>query len=164
MIDLYFDRIHREHQEAEALMIGYSQDELNQLERLYNINISGDFRIYMLRAGRSDGGVIGDDPLIIYRSSWSVRTHIARQMKFIQDLRNIEAHEFINQPFLFSIESESHYFFLQTGVPGDTDVYHYDEDSDVVVSSGFNIYGYLNNIVNICGYGSVNCIGEMLRP
>ncbi|ATQ79006.1 hypothetical protein CR152_19990 [Massilia violaceinigra] len=143
-------------------MVGYHEFELRRIERLYGINIGGDFSEFLLKAGRCDGGVIGDDPLIIYRPTWSVRTHLLFQVNFFNGLQEIGAFEFINKPFVFSLEAETQYYFLQTRNPDDMQVYHYDENAESVQGTGLTLENYLIDILQRYPIGGVVCKGELL--
>lgn len=161
-----FETIRIEHPAIYSRMIGYSNDELCRLEKLYDIEINGQLRQFLSIAGRSDGGLIGDDPIILYRNSWSVRTHILTNADLFRSLQDIGAWDFLSNPFLFSIESETQYFYVRTG-PKETQkdtVYHYDEDNKSVKSTGKTIFEYLAGVVQAVGVNEnrMVCRGELL--
>jgi len=110
--------------------------------------VSGDFRSFMERAGRCDGGIIGDDPFIIYRSHWSVRTHILFQVNFFTSLQEIGAWDYLNKVFVFSVENETQYYFLQTGAVNADLVYHYDENNELVTATGMRFGEYLVDVLS----------------
>ena len=80
-------------------VIGYTENELKKIERLYDITIQGQLRELMLLAGRCDGGLIGDDPIILYRSAWDVRTQIFFQYKVIDYLYEIKANDYYGKNY-----------------------------------------------------------------
>ncbi|MFB2587744.1 hypothetical protein [Acinetobacter sp. c1-l78] len=94
---------------------GYSEVELLKIEKLYDIKIQGEFRDFMLKLGRCDGGLIGDDPIILYRDFWSVRGQVLFQLDLYEGLQNIKAYDLLkNKPFIFAWESETVMVFILT--------------------------------------------------
>ena len=89
----------------------------------------------MLLAGRCDGGLIGDDPIILYRPAWNVRSQILFQLRLWENLQDIQAYDFMGKyeshAFCFSCEWETQYYFTITSNTDDL-VYHYDENSETV--------------------------------
>lgn len=146
-------------------VIGYSESELATIEKLYDIQICGDFRNFMLEMGRCSGGLIGDDPIVLYRPLWSVRTQILFQCGFYQSLSDSKIYGLIPQkPFVFSREHETQYYFLLTGSDSPGLVYHYDENHQTVRSTGLSFMEYMQDAVTrYAGYGyDVICRGELL--
>lgn len=162
MIDSYFYEVKKLFPAALQNMKGYREDELRKIEKLYDIHISGDFEQFMLRAGRSDGGVIGDDPLIIYRPTWSVRGQILFQVNFFSDLQDIGAWDFLNKPFVFSLESETQYYFLQTET-SNAMVFHYDSNAETVRCTNLTFSEYMVDVLNRYPIGCAPCQGELLN-
>jgi hypothetical protein len=159
---VFFDKVRDVFPSALERMVGYDEAEIQKIERLYGVVISGDFSSFLRRAGRSDGGVVGDDPFIIYRN-WNVRTHILFQVGFFNDLQEIGAWEYLNKPFVFSLESETQYYFLQTGLVNSDLVFHYDENSRMVKSTGLSFYEYLVGAVARYPLGGSICRGDLLE-
>jgi len=162
MSQIFFDKIREVFPTALERMVGYSDIEIEKIERLYGIKVSGELASFLRRAGRSDGGVIGDDPLTIYRN-WTVRTHILFQINFFNDLQDICAFDNLNRPFIFSLESETQYYFLQTDVPNPDLVYHYDENGETIRSTGLSFYDYLLSVVARYPLGGEICQGDLLE-
>lgn len=160
---LFFEKVNEVAPAALGGMIGYSDFELKRIERLYGINVAGDFADFLLKAGRCDGGVIGDDPLIIYRNSWSVRTHILFQIDFFNSVQEIGAFDYLNKPFVFSFEHESQYYFLQTRNPDNMQVFHYDENAEAVRATGMSFEDYLIGILQRYPTEGVICKGDLLE-
>jgi hypothetical protein len=67
MIQKYLDLLNNLPAENKAAIKGYSLEEIKKIESLYDIKIEGDFKEFMRIAGRCDGGLVGDDPIILYR-------------------------------------------------------------------------------------------------
>lgn len=153
------------------MVLGYSEEELGKIEKLYDIKISGALRDFLLEAGRSDGGLIGDDPIILYGNLWSVRDQILAQLGLRDDILNITLnatpptnHIFHKSPFLFSIEMETQYFYLNTAGSNPERVFHYDENNDTIEDTNIDFIDYMKNAVRVYGSFSpqVICQGEML--
>ncbi|MEJ2046172.1 MAG: hypothetical protein P8X74_19570 [Reinekea sp.] len=73
------DFIHQLAQEIQfdlTQVVGYLDDEIKKLERLYDVVITGQMRSFLSEMGRSGGGLIGDDPIVLYREKMSVRRHV----------------------------------------------------------------------------------------
>lgn len=163
MSTITIDRIRGIYPAALDKMVGYSPEEMRKIERLYGITISGELASFMELAGRSDGGVIGDDPIIFYRSYWPVRTHILFQVNFFNSLQEISAWDYLNAPFVFSLESETQFFFLQTGLKGDDFVYHYDDNAKTVKRTEMTFSAYLLDVLNRYPVGGAVCRGDLLE-
>ncbi len=141
---------------------GYSPDEIAQIERLYNIDVKDDFKCFLEKIGHCDGGCMGDDSLIIYRKSWSVRSQLLFQINFFNDLQEIGAWDFLNKPFVFSVENESKYYFIQTSF--NDEVYCYDENLEQVIDTGMRFCEYLINLMKKNEPGGFNISqGELIR-
>ena len=142
MENVFFELFNESNLINKELIKGYSNDEIKKIERLYNIDIKDDFKYFMENMGRCDGGLLGDDPIILYRKAWSVRTHFLFQIDFFNDLQEIGAWDFLNKPFVFSLEEETYYYFLQTG-SNSQEVYFYSENDKKVIPTGMKFFEYL---------------------
>lgn len=162
MSKVFFDKVAEVFPIALNRMVGYKLDEIKKIEKLYGISIRGEFESFLLRAGRCDGGVIGDDPIVIYNPLKDVRTHILFQANFFNDLQGIGAWEYLHMPFVFSLESETQYYFLQTGLQGNEYVYHYNENSEIIHNTGMSFSDYLIDITDRYPLGRTICRGELL--
>lgn len=163
----YFSLLEELPEDKRNSISGYSLDELIKIESLYGIRIEGEFKEFMQRAGRCDGGLIGDDPLIIYRGSWNVRSHMIFQFKFFNDLQNLRMWEFLKKPFVFSLESETKYYFLMTGSSDDL-VFHYDENSEKLSCTGLKFFDYISDLISRYNLleevnSNIVCRGDLLR-
>jgi len=144
-------------------LLGYSEDEIAKIERLYGIEVQGDFRKFLYQMGRCDGGVFGDDPIILYRSAWNVRTQLLTQVCFFDDMQDNGNFEHLTyKPFVFSIESETQYFFIQTSSSEIDAVYHYDENSGKSVKTNYTFRTYLQDLYTNSKRSNIACTGELI--
>ena len=139
----------RQLKEVSNDVIGYTEHELKKIEALYEISIQGQLREFMLLAGRCDGGLIGDDPIILYRPTWNVSSQILFQLRLWENLQEIQAYDFMGKyeshTFCFSCEWETQYYFTITSNTDDL-VYHYDENSETVECTNLTFYEYLDDV------------------
>ncbi len=128
-------------------VVGYSEEELAKIERLYDIKVCGDFREFMLEMGRSDGGLIGDDPIVLYRPAWDVRGQILYQVNLFTALQESGNFDYVKgKPFSFSCEGETQYFFLRTDSEIPDRVYHYDENEETASDTGLSFIEYMKRV------------------
>ncbi|URN88749.1 MAG: SMI1/KNR4 family protein [Pseudomonas protegens] len=142
---------------------GYSLDELEKIKRLYDIRISGQLQSFLLEMGRSDGGLIGDSFIQLYRPSWRVRTHLLFQVGFLSQMQEAGHYEFLNKPFVLAWVSETQYYFIQT-LMGDDAVYHYDSNVECVVKTEWDLLGLLKMLM--CANGGdikAGVVGDLLE-
>ncbi len=164
---------------------GYSETELAQISRLYDIEIAGDFRLFLSEAGRTSGCGLGEGAFGLeldffpYGSS-NVRFQVLRQhqlredflslafdeMKAQQqyDINKTKMNEFVEgKPFFLSCENQTQYFFISTA-EGNGLVHRFDENSGDVIRSEFRLEEYLAKIlVPTEPSGRIWC-GELLVP
>ena len=146
--------------------IGYSDEEIIQLEKLHDIELKGDLREFMKIAGRSSGGLIGDDPIILYRNLWSIRSQIDAQIFFRKVLEEKNFYEESeSKPFYFSMEYETQDYFVKTK-DNDLIVYHFDDNCDTLESTNMTFNEYMINVLRRYNPGlepgRVTCTGELL--
>jgi hypothetical protein len=120
---------------------GYTNNELEKISRLYDIEIKGQLKQFLNNMGKSDGGIIGDSLIQIYRPSWKVREHILFQIDFFNQMQEAGLYEYLNKPFVFSVVSETQYYFIQT--TKDDKVYHYDSNNDVAKTTEWDLLSFL---------------------
>jgi hypothetical protein len=167
MIQKYLDLLNTLPTENRAAVQGYSLEELKKIESLYDIKIEGNFKEFMLIAGRSSGNLLGDEPIVLYRNYWSVRSQIRFQLAFIDELKELKIFDYLKNPFVIGFECETQYYFLRTELE-DGLIYHYDENNDVVKEINMNIEDYLldavkrYSIMNNPYRSNVICRGELL--
>ena len=164
----------RQRQAESDNVIGYTDYDLKKIEALYDITIRGQFRDLMLLAGRCDGGLIGDDPIILYRQSWSVRTQILFQQDLFVSLQDIHAYNYQNKNYMgehgrifcISWELETQYYYLITE-NNDELIYHYDENENTVECTGLTLFEYLDDGYKRYEEGKnrkqIICRGELLE-
>ncbi|RYH66480.1 MAG: SMI1/KNR4 family protein [Alcaligenaceae bacterium] len=157
------------------LVEGYTEEELVKIERLYDVSFSGDLRDFMLEMGRSDGGLLGDDPICLY-STRSVRRHIFFQAGMDDRFFAMKKFDLRSKgSFIFSVESETQYHFLLTKSDEPDLVYRYNEDfadeSDpaAMTSTGMTFMDYMHRAVRVYTdrmytelRSGVVCRGEMI--
>ena len=147
---------------------GYSLSEIKRIEKLYDITIQGDFLEFMLKMGRCSGGLIGDDPIILYKEQRSVRSQILFQLITLDFLHDNHYEMRAQQPFCFSWESETQYLFILTQSE-DQRVYGYDENEEAIYETGKTFEEYILAVYEyyehyfIDGAGKrIICKGELL--
>ena len=152
MITSFIDNIAQENTYDPAQVVGYSEEELRKIERMYDITISGELAQFMLEMGRCDGGLIGDDPIILYRTGMSVRRHVMYQLRLEFDFKEYRIEDGLKllqyRPFLFSVEAETQYFFVATKSDNPDRVYHYDENEETVSDTGISFLEYMKRIID----------------
>lgn len=127
---------------------GYSVDEIQKIERLYDIKAVGQLRKFLSCMGRYSGGFFCDYPLMFYRSNKNVRSHVLSQLTLRDDLCSLQYWELVaKKPFLVSFESETQYYFLLTESDNPDLVYHYDENEETVLATNWTFNEYLKLIV-----------------
>ncbi len=152
MITKFIDKITCGNTYDPAQVVGYTEEELRKIERMYDITISGELAQFMLEMGRSDGGLIGDDPIILYRTGMSVRRHIMFQLRLEFDFKEYRIEDGLNllqyRPFLFSVEVETQYNFVVTKSDNPDRVYRYDENEGTVTDTELSFLEYMKSIVD----------------
>lgn len=128
---------------------GYTGDEIQKIERLYDIKVVGQLRDFLSCMGRCSGGFLGDDLLMFYRKIKSVRSHVLSQLTLRDDLCSLQLWELVNKkPFLVSFENQTQYYFLLTESDTPDLVYHYDENEDTVEATHWTFYEHIKNLVD----------------
>ncbi|OAT49762.1 SMI1/KNR4 family protein [Providencia heimbachae] len=128
---------------------GYTVDEIQKIERLYDIRVTGQLREFLSCMGRCSGGFFGDDLLMFYRKIKSVRSHVLSQLTLRDDLCSLQHWELVaKKPFLISFENQTQYYFLLTESDNPDLVYHYDENEDTVEATNWTFHEYLRNRVD----------------
>lgn len=142
--------------------VGYSERELDKISRLYDIRIEGQLKLFLSGMGKCDGGLIGDSQIQLYRTSWMVREHLLFQVDFFSQMQEAGNYGFLNKPFVFSLVSETQYYFLQTSLSDA--VYHYDSNTDVVTEAGVDLLDFLKLLAaESKGALKVLVCGDLLR-
>ena len=131
----------------ERKTIGYSEEEITKIEKLYDIEAKGDFREFLKYAGRCDGDLLGDDSVILYRQTWNMKIYLRMNYSYFIDENFKILHEEIKKkPFIFSIEMETYYFYIRT-VDEDLKVYCFDENEEKIKDTGMDFNEYMVDLV-----------------
>lgn len=127
--------------------IGYSEEEIGKIERLYNVEIKGDFREFMKFAGRCDGSLLDDDPIMLYRETWGVGVYLwLNYWEFKNEDFPVLHGEIDKKPFVFSIEMENYYYYMRT-VDEDLKVYCFDENEETIKDLNMTFNEYMLGLV-----------------
>ena len=130
---------------------GYSVESFDGIKRLYNIEITGQLSVFLSEVGMSDGGIIGDSYIPLYRPTWRVREHLLFQVAFLEQMQEAGYYTWLGKPFVFAIISETQYYFLQTSPnPNDT-VYHFDSNSCVMQATEWDLIGFFRKLIEWAG-------------
>ena len=123
--------------------IGYSEKEIEAIENYYYLNIKKDFKDFLKFAGRSSGGLLGENQLLIYKN-WTVRENLLFQSFFSEYY--FEPGEFLGMCFLLSIENDNEYYFIKTKEE-DLKVYCYNKKNNTKKETGLNFNEYILNLI-----------------
>jgi len=143
----YMDILKEYLKKNERKAIGYSEEEITKIEKLYDIEAKRDFREFLKYAGRCDGDLLGDDPIILYRQTWNMKIYLRMNYSYFIDENFKILHEEIKKkPFIFSIEMENYYFYIRT-VDEDLKVYCFDENEEKIKDTGMDFNEYMVDLV-----------------
>ena len=143
----YMDILKEYLKKNERKAIGYSEEEITKIEKRYDIEAQGDFREFLKYAGRCDGDLLGDDPIILYRQTWNMKIYLRMNYSYFIDENFKILHEEIKKkPFIFSIEMENYYFYIRTA-DDDLKVYCFDENEEKLKDTGMNFNEYMVDLV-----------------
>lgn len=141
---------------------GYSTAELQKIEKLYDIKITGELHSWLSQMGRNSNGVFGDEALIVYRNL-GVRSHVMYQAGIFGLLQGAQVWELLNcKPFVFSCEDETVFFFLLTSSDNPDVVYKFNEDLNSVEKTTNTLFGYLHHIESQYTTPNPACVGELI--
>ncbi len=145
----FFDRIYQGDQIDRALVVGYSDDEIGKIEKLYDISVTGDFREMLKSMGRCAGGLIGDDNISLYRSAWSVRGQVLFQVAFKNQMKRSKNFSYFSgKPFVFSWVNEQLNYFLLTKSTESDKVYLFDENTGKVEDVGKTLFEFMKHLAD----------------
>jgi len=127
--------------------IGYNDDEIRGIEKLYNIEVKGDFREYLSIAGKSLGGLLGEEELSLY-NDWSIRERILLQYDFQEYVQKdkFRGKGRNGKPFIIDLKSNSEYIFITTR-DNDLKVYHYSRENRTLKETGKNFSEYVTDLI-----------------
>ena len=150
MNERFMDMLKEYLKKNERKAIGYSEEEITKIEKLYDIEAKGDFREFLKYAGRCDGDLLGDDPIILYRQTWDMESYLRMNYFGFIDDEDFEEKVFYDElkrkPFIFSIEMETYYFYIRTA-DDDLKIYCFDENDEILKDTGMNFNEYMVDLV-----------------
>lgn len=133
--------------------IGYSDFEVEKIERLFDVVILGQLRSFLKIAGKSSGGFLNDN-FLLYQNI-GLRRHFLAQLDLYESLQDIGEWELVrNKPFLIEIEFETQYYFTLSNEEGR--MYIYDDERECATCLGMDLYEFIEKnssigIDNFCG-------------
>ena len=147
MNERFMDMLKEYLKKNERKAIGYSEEEITKIEKLYDIEVKGDFREFLKYAGRCDGDLLGDDPVILYRQTWNIQSYLRKNyFNFIDEDYTVLHGDLQKKPFIFSIEMETYYFYIRTA-DDDLKIYCFDENDEILKDTGMNFNEYMVDLV-----------------
>jgi len=147
MNERFMDMLKEYLKKNERKAIGYSEEEITKIEKLYDIEAKGDFREFLKYAGRCDGDLLGDDPVILYRQTWNIQSYLRKNyFNFIDEDYTVLHGDLQKKPFIFSIEMETYYFYIRTA-DDDLKIYCFDENDEILKDTGMNFNEYMVDLV-----------------
>jgi len=150
MNERFMDMLKEYLKKNERKAIGYSEEEITKIEKLYDIEVKGDFREFLNYAGRCGGGLLEDYTIILYRELWSIQSFLRKNYFGFIDDEDFEEKVFYDElkrkPFIFSIEMETYYFYIRT-VDEDLKVYCFDENEEKIKDTGMDFNEYMVDLV-----------------
>ena len=147
MNERFMDMLKEYLKKNERKAIGYSEEEITKIEKLYDIEVKGDFREFLKYAGRCDGDLLGDDPIILYRKTWNIQSYLRKNyFNFIDEDYTVLHGDLQKKPFIFSIEMETYYFYIRTA-DDDLKIYCFDENDEILKDTGMNFNEYMVDLV-----------------
>ena len=126
---------------------GYNDDEIRGIEELYDIEVKGDFREFLSIAGKSLGGLLGEEELSLY-NDWSIRERIVLQYDFQEYVQKdkFRGKGRDGKPFIIDLKSNSEYIFITTR-DNDLKVYHYSRENRTLKETGMNFSEYVTDLI-----------------
>ena len=150
MNERYMDILKEYLKKNERKAIGYSEEEITKIEKLYDIEAKGEFREFLEYAGRCGGGLLEDYTIILYRELWSIQSFLRKNYFGFIDDEDFEEKVFYDElkrkPFIFSIEMETYYFYIRTA-DDDLKVYCFDENEEKIKDTGMDFNEYMVDLV-----------------
>ena len=147
MNERFMDMLKEYLKKNERKAVGYSEEEITKIEKLYDIEVKGDFREFLKYAGRCDGDLLGDNPIILYRQTWNIQSYLRKNyFNFIDEDYTVLHGDLQKKPFIFSIEMETYYFYIRTA-DDDLKVYCFDENEEKLKDTGMDFNEYMVDLV-----------------
>ena len=108
----YMDILKEYLKKNERKAIGYSEEEITKIEKLYDIEAKGDFREFLKYAGRCDGDLLGDDTVILYRQTWNMKIYLRMNYSYFIDENFKILHEEIKKKAIHIFNRNGNLLFL----------------------------------------------------
>ena len=173
----YMDILKEYLKKNERKAIGYSEEEITKIEKLYDIEAKGDFRKFLKYAGRCDGDLLGDDPIILYRQTWNIQSYLRKNyFNFIDEDYTIilyrelwSIQSFLRKNYFGFIDDEDFeekvfydelkkkpfifsiemetYYFYIRTADEDLKVYCFDENEEKLKDTGMDFNEYMVDLV-----------------
>ena len=142
--------------------IGYSEEEIKKIEKLYDIEVKGDFREFLRIAGRNSGGILGYGYLVFYNSFFTPRKNLIFQEFDRNAFCKIGMKNILESKiFVFSVEDETIEYFIKTS-DDDFKVYKYYGSYDKIEEVSMNFDEYMRLLIYIKEPNNDNFIGDLL--
>jgi len=143
----FFILLERYLEKSEKEFTGYNDDEIRGIEELYDIEVKGDFREFLSIAGKSLGGLLGEEELSLY-NDWSIRERIVLQYDFQEYVQKdkFRGKGRDGKPFIIDLKSNSEYIFITTR-DNDLKVYHYSRENRTLKETGKNFSEYVTDLI-----------------
>ena len=142
--------------------IGYSEEEIKKIEKLYDIEVKGDFREFLRIAGRNSGGILGYGYLVFYNPFFTPRKNLIFQEFDRNAFCKIGMKNILESKiFVFSVEDETIEYFIKTS-DDDFKVYKYYESYDKIEEVSMNFDEYMRLLIYIKEPNNDNFIGDLL--
>lgn len=165
--------------------VGYSEAELASIERLYDIELSNPFRLFLSHSGRSSG--CGLNPKGYFRfylyDCKVVRNNLLQNVQLVEDITaiafeemkiekqyDLKKHRFskyiFGKPFILTTTCETQELFILTTENGGYNVYQFDTNEDEIFDSGLKLPDYLASLMSFDKDQPFKeaWIGELLIP
>lgn len=121
---------------------GYSDEEIEKIERLYDIEVKGDFREFLKLCGRHSGELIGE--ILVFYGSYDMP--LGLNYYLFNESSNKNMKEITKEkPFVITEVDDIYYSFIKTK-DDDLMVYNYDEN-DKKVNPYMTFEEYLLTII-----------------
>ena len=124
--------------------VGYSEIEIEEIEKLYKIKIKSKFKEFMKFCGRSSGGLLTGNELIFYKN-WDVRNQWLYENEFREKL--IDGVDPVNLDGNFVLKEEGNQYFFFKSKKAGLAVYCFDYEKDEVMDINVDFNEYLVNLV-----------------
>ena len=128
--------------------IGYSEEEIKEIEKFYEIRIKDDLKDFFRIAGRSDGGLLNKNDLIFYKNL-TVREHVIFQWNFDEKcIIDNELYEEIKEYFLVFLINKSLYYLIS--IEKDVEklyVYSYNMETQELTHTGKTFNEFMVDLV-----------------